>query len=202
MNITRSVESEKAVLGALLLDNNKFVGLNKQLCSNDFTISFHQEIFESMCLLMGKFKCFDVPMISEDLRISKEHEKYLYELVNNCASVINVKAYADIIREKSVQRQLIVVANEIKDFANNETSTPILKLIDDAERKVKASGTIDDTKCAFQVHLASYFRELAEEIESINPRTFCKSYLKFTLIEVSKAMVDTIRHVEENELHE
>ena len=202
MLIPRSVESEKSVLGALLLDNTAFSKVHKILCANDFTISFHQEIFESMTLLHRKFKSFDVPMIVEDLGISKEHEKYVYELANNCASVVNVKAYAEILREKSVQRQLILVANEIQQAALNGTDTPIDKIMDEAERKVRAIGQIDDSKCAFQVQLASFFRDLSEEIESTDPRAFCESYLHFTLVEVSKALIDLIRHVEENELHE
>ena len=50
----------------------------------------------------------------------------------------NVSAYADIVREKSVQRQLIAVAGEIADSAYNPDGREVPELLDIAETKVFA----------------------------------------------------------------
>lgn len=65
-------------------------------------------------------------------------ETYLFELSNNTPSVANVAAYADIVREKSVQRQLISVANEIAKSAFHPEGREISELLDFAETKVFA----------------------------------------------------------------
>lgn len=67
-------------------------------------------------------------------------EAYLFELANNTPSVANVTAYADIVREKSVQRQLISVATEIADSAYNPAGREVPELLDFAETKVFAIG--------------------------------------------------------------
>ncbi len=65
-------------------------------------------------------------------------ETYLFELANNTPSVANVAAYADIVREKSVQRQLIAVASEIADTAYNPVGRDLTELLDLAETRVFA----------------------------------------------------------------
>jgi replicative DNA helicase len=65
-------------------------------------------------------------------------EAYLFELANNTPSIANVSAYADIVREKSVQRQLIGVANDIADSAYNPDGREVAELLDLAETRVFA----------------------------------------------------------------
>lgn len=67
-------------------------------------------------------------------------EAYLFELANNTPSVANISAYAEIVREKSVQRQLIAVATEIADSAYNPAGREVPELLDLAETKVFAIG--------------------------------------------------------------
>ena len=58
------------------------------------------------------------------------------ELAKNTPSVSNIKAYADIVRERSILRQLISVANEIAGDAFDTGGRSSTEILDDAERKV------------------------------------------------------------------
>ncbi len=191
----RSLESEQRVLGALLLDSTLLVDVAEKICPEDFTKTLHQEIFTQMRKLMINHKSFDAQMICDALKLNKACEKYLYDLANDCASTANIKAYADIIREKSVQRQLIAVATDIAKSASKPGNEGIRELLDEAENKVRS--IYDDGVCGFQSHLASFFKEIVEEIESIPRDEFDVGYIQYTIIEVNKALVDTLRHVED-----
>jgi replicative DNA helicase len=79
--------------------------------------------------------------VSEALRELNELEQaggevYLFELANNTPSAANITAYADIVRERSVLRQLIAAAGDIADNAFNAQGRSIVELLDAAERSV------------------------------------------------------------------
>ena len=186
MRMPQSIESEKRVLGALLLDSSLLKNISNELCPEDFTKTLHKEIFNQMRKLAIVHKSFDAQIICDALKLNKAGEKYLYELA---------KAYSDIIREKSVQRQLIAVATDIAKAASKPGNEGIRELLDDAENKVRS--IYDDGVCGFQSHLASFFKEIVEEIESIPRDEFDVGYIQYTIIEVNKALVDTLRHVED-----
>ena len=193
-HVRPAIESEKAVLGGLLLDPSLCGQITKQLCPLDFDLSFHQEIFESIRELLTKHNRFDIPMIIDDLSISGDHQKYLYELANECASTKNIKAHADIVREKSVQRQLLKVAHEIAEEAKNPGTSKVKDILDKAESSVMKLANAYDV-CPFQVNLTSFLREFAEEVASSE---LTESYLRECIVEVNKALVATLEHVEEN----
>ena len=194
MKVIQSIESEKAVLGGLLLDSASFKQICTKLCANDFTTGLHQHMFKFMSELFKKHEKFDAPMLCEALNVDEKWEKYIYELANTCASVANIKAYADIVREKSVQRQLVSIATDIANTAKQPGNRKIEEILDDAEARVRA---VNSHECSYQAHLVSFLREVAEEIECTSRDEFCESYLQFTIVEVNKALVDTLRHVEE-----
>jgi replicative DNA helicase len=61
---------------------------------------------------------------------------YMGTLVTNTPSAANINAYAKIVRERSVLRQLIQVSNDIADSAYQPEGRKISELLDDAEKKV------------------------------------------------------------------
>jgi replicative DNA helicase len=61
---------------------------------------------------------------------------YLIELARNTPSAANIKTYADIVRQRSVLRQLITIAHEIAETAHHPQGREITELLDEAERKV------------------------------------------------------------------
>ncbi|KTD62036.1 replicative DNA helicase [Legionella spiritensis] len=138
-----SVEAEQSIIGGLMLDNQAWDKINAKLCDNDFYRTEHRILYRAIVELAKKNQPFDVVTLLDLLKSANElddagGETYLFELANNTPSVANITAYADIVREKSVQRQLIGVAGEIADSAYNPGNRDVPELLDLAESKVFA----------------------------------------------------------------
>lgn len=138
-----SAEAEQAIIGGLMLDNQVWDNVNTKLCEADFYRTEHRILYRAITELAKKEHPFDVVTLLDTLKSNNElddagSETYLFELANNTPSVANVSAYADIVREKSVQRQLIAVAGQIADAAYNPGEREVTELLDFAETKVFA----------------------------------------------------------------
>lgn len=138
-----SLEAEQSVLGGLMLDNAAWDAIADKISAKDFYRYEHQVIFETLVQLAQQDRPFDVLTITEALKSKAALDKaggelYLFELANNTPSVDNISAYAEIVRERSVLRQMIAVANEIADSAFKPSGRPVSELLDFAESKVFA----------------------------------------------------------------
>lgn len=138
-----SAEAEQAILGGLMLENQVWDKVSSRVCEADFYRTEHRILYRAIITLANKSQPFDVVTLLDTLKSNNDlddagGEAYLFELANNTPSVANVSAYADIVREKSVQRQLIAVATEIADSAYNPGSREVPELLDFAESKVFA----------------------------------------------------------------
>lgn len=136
-----SFEAEQSVLGSLMLDNNAWENIIDRIEEKDFYRHEHRLIFRAMSFLEQKNQPFDVITLAETLKDLNElanigGEVYLFELSKNTPSAANIKAYADIVRERSVLRQLIGVAAEIADIAYHPDGRNSVSLLDEAERRV------------------------------------------------------------------
>lgn len=138
-----SAEAEQSILGGLMLDNQAWDKVSSKLCEADFYRTEHRILFRAVATLARRNQPFDVVTLLDNLKSHNElddagGESYLFELANNTPSVANITAYADIVREKSVQRQLISIAGEIADSAYNPVGREVSELLDLAETKVFA----------------------------------------------------------------
>ncbi len=138
-----SIEAEQAVLGGLMLDNNAWDKVADRLSDVDFYRHDHRAVFNSMIDLARKDKPFDVLTVADKLKESNllndaGGEAYLFELANNTPSVANISAYSDIVRERSILRQLIGVSHDIAESAFHPDGRDSLDILDEAERRVFA----------------------------------------------------------------
>lgn len=134
-----NVEAEQSVLGGLMLDNNSWDIVSDLVVEEDFYRADHRLIFRSIASLSEESKPFDVITLTEWLESRKEAESagglaYLGSLAKNTPSAANIRHYADIVRERSVLRSLITVANQIADSAFNTEGRKAAEILDDAER--------------------------------------------------------------------
>ena len=136
-----SIEAEHAVLGGLMLDNNAWERVLDQVSDGDFYRHDHRLIFRAIYKLAERNSPFDVVTLSEQL--DKEGQlpqvgglAYLGELAKNTPSVANIKAYAQIIRERATLRQLIGISNEIADSAYSPQGRTGEEILDEAERLI------------------------------------------------------------------
>lgn len=115
-----SLEAEQSVLGGLMLDNERWDNVAERVVANDFFSRPHRLIFTEMQRLLEMSKPIDLITLSESLEQKGELDSvggfaYLAELSKNTPSAANIGAYADIVRERAVVREMISVANEIAD---------------------------------------------------------------------------------------
>lgn len=136
-----SVEAEQAVLGGLMLESTAWDRVAGHISDADFYRSDHACIFRTIAALSRANQPLDILTVAEALKSSDQLDKaggeaYLYSLANNTPSVANIKAYADIVRERSVLRQLLTSANEIADSVFTAEDKDSSVLLDDAERRI------------------------------------------------------------------
>ncbi|MBA54512.1 MAG: replicative DNA helicase [Pseudomonadales bacterium] len=136
-----SLEAEQSVIGGLMLANQAFDDVSEILSDVDFYRRDHRLIFRAVAQLAELSKPFDVVTLGEALDNAGILEDcggmaYLAQLAKNTPSASNIKAYAEIVRERSVLRQMIAVSNEIADAAFHPEGRNATELLDEAERKV------------------------------------------------------------------
>ncbi len=141
MNLPHSMEAEQAVLGGLMLDNQRFDAVAEIVSENDFFKGDHRQIFAVMNTLYEAGSPLDHVTLSEALHQQDELERvgglgYLVELSANTPSAANITAYANIVRERSTLRQLISAANEISQTSHNPAGLDSDDLLQMAERRV------------------------------------------------------------------
>ena len=136
-----SVEAEQSVLGGLMLDNETWDQIADQINAEDFYRRDHKLIFGAIAELVNEAIPFDVVTLSEHLSKHGDLDKaggmpYLGMLAKNTPTAANIKAYAAIVREYSVKRQLIHVGTQISDSGFQTEGQTSDELLDHAERLV------------------------------------------------------------------
>jgi len=136
-----SDEAEKAVLGAILINNNSINEVMEILSYEDFHNESHKKLFSSMIELDGNSKPIDVVTLSEYLKNNNNFledvggSAYLTTLTSQVPSTVNVAHYAKIVKDKSILRNLLLTAMQIARDARSD-SIETSNLLDDAEKKI------------------------------------------------------------------
>jgi len=138
-----SLEAEQAVLGGLMLLNTTWDQIADQLGEDDFYRNDHRLIFRAIRHLAEESQPFDHVTVFEWLEAHKHLEEaggmaYVYLLARETPSAANVRAYANIIRERAIRRDLIRTATEIADSAYDPQGRNSQDLLNDAEKRVFA----------------------------------------------------------------
>ena len=134
-------EAEQSVLGGLLVDSRKWDEVAEAVRAEDFYTRAHREIFTAIHALHGSSQAVDVVTTSEWLKNNGTLEPagglaYLGELANRTPGTTNLKAYAQIVRERSILRSLIAAASDISEKAYQPEGLDINALLDHAEKAV------------------------------------------------------------------
>jgi replicative DNA helicase len=136
-----SVEAEQSLLGALLLDNQAFDRVADLVSAADFYRDDHRRIWRHIARLIEATRPADVVTVSESIEASEDKDKtggasYLAALAQNTPSALNIRRYAELVRERAVQRRLAQVATEIAETALAPTGKDVGQLLDEAESKI------------------------------------------------------------------
>src|ERR687891_856445 len=130
-----SIEAEQSVLGALLLDNQAFDRVADLVSADDFYRDDHRRIWRHIARLVEASRPADVVTVSESIEASEDKDKtggaaYLAALAQNTPSGLHVRRYAELVRERSVQRRLAQVATEIAETALTPSGKEVAQLLD------------------------------------------------------------------------
>lgn len=136
-----SVEAEQSVLGGLLLDNAAWDRIADIIVDDDFYRFDHRIIWQHITRLIGLARPADVVTVHESLAMSGKADEvgglaYLNALAHNTPSAANIRRYAEIVRERSMLRKLVTVADEISSAAFNPQGKEARQILDDAESRV------------------------------------------------------------------
>ena len=158
-----SVESEQSILGSILLDKDAIITVSETIRPSDFYKEAHKIIYECMLKLSNKNEPIDLITLTEELKKQGHLDdvggiSYITSLSTIVPTTSNVKYYADIVKEKSVLRQLIKASNDIINLGY-ENSVKVEEVLERAEKRIfdisqeKAS---DDFKSINEVLVDAY----------------------------------------------
>lgn len=136
-----SAEAEQSVLGGLLLDNAAWDRITDLLTDDDFYRFDHKIIWQHISRLISLSRPADVVTVHESLSSANKSDEtgglaYLNALAHNTPSAANIRRYAEIVRERSMLRKLVSVADEISAAAFNPQGKEARQLLDEAESRV------------------------------------------------------------------
>lgn len=145
----QDIEAEKAVLGAILIENEAINTVLEIINENDFYRETHKVIFKAMLELYSKNEAIDLITTVNTLKNNKQLEDvggvaYVTALGTVISTAANVKYHANIIYEKAIQRRLIRISTEIASKAY-EGAEEIKEQLDYAEKRILEISTNQNT---------------------------------------------------------
>lgn len=111
-----SIDAERSILGAILLDNHSYNEAAEKLNADDFALDSHRRIYSRMAELIDASRAVDIVTLSEELAKRKEVEAvggvaYLASLTEGLPRRISIEEYVRIVKDKSLLRQLINICS-------------------------------------------------------------------------------------------
>ena len=136
-----NIHAEQSLLGGLMLDNSTWDRIADMVTERDLYRREHRLIFRAIAKLAAEDQPFDLVTLAETLERTEQLEgagglPYLGTIANETPSAANIKAYAKIVRQTSVLRQMIAAGTDIADSGYNPMGRDAAELLDAAERRV------------------------------------------------------------------
>ncbi|MEX2498201.1 MAG: replicative DNA helicase [Wenzhouxiangellaceae bacterium] len=138
-----SMEAEQSLLGALMLSEHAWDKVADRLSEGDFYRETHRLIFRAIGELQAAHQPSDAVTVADwfvrnNLLDRVEGGAYVTMLANETPGTSNILGYAEIVREKSILRQLIEIGTEVSDSALNPSGVSSKELLEAAEQKMYA----------------------------------------------------------------
>jgi len=138
--LPHNIDAEKSVLGAILVNNENYYRVLENLKPEDFYLDAHRVIYRKMVDLIEKSKAIDLITIQEELVRAAQLEAaggitYLAGLLDGVPHLVNIDHYIEFIREKSLLRQMVGVANKIMAESFDQAE-PAEEILDRAEQSL------------------------------------------------------------------
>ncbi len=131
--LPQDTETERALLGAILIYNELIIQVSALLSPDDFFVDLHGKVFQHMVMLSMKGAPIDEITLKDSLDAAGSRDTvslaFLSGLADGAPRLQNVRHYADIIKRKSLLRKLIWAAQEISEmgYSQDEDVPTILR---------------------------------------------------------------------------
>lgn len=155
-----SNEAEQNIIGGLMLDNSAWDRVADKVLEEDFYQHRHRLIFRAIAQLEQRESPFDVITVAEALAELGWLEEaggraYIFDLARETPSAVNIEAYAKIVRDRSVLRQLLTASGEIADSAYHPKGREVQPILEAAEQRI--------------FHIADQYRREGMGFKAIKP---------------------------------
>ncbi len=168
----QNLDAERSVLGSMIIDQEAIGAASEMLDETAFYDLTHQKIFATIIDLYNDQKNVDLITLSDALKSRGTLEEvggvsYLTLLIDQVPSAANIEYYARIVKEKSVQRQLIKNASQILTESYHP-GVDIDELVDGAEKLIFEIATARERQKA--THIKELIKETIETIDHLYQR--------------------------------
>lgn len=147
----QSIEMEKAILAAIMIDKDAIDTVREILSDNSFYLPSHQKIFSAALKISSRNEPIDIALLAEQLSKDGVLEMcggpgYLIELSNTIASSANVEFHSRIVAQKYIQRELIKLGNEVikQSYDNTKDVFDTLDFTESEIYKLSENYTSED----------------------------------------------------------
>ena len=168
----QNLDAEKAVLGSMLMGEEAIGAAIEEIDTDYFYELAHQKIFNSIITLYSNRKNVDLITLCDQLKTEGFLElvggvAYLGQLVDFVPTSANIRYYANIVKEKGIQRKLIRNATEIvaKSYGSN---VDVDELVDSAEQLIFEIATARQKQQA--IHIKDIVKDTIEVIDRLYQR--------------------------------
>lgn len=157
----------------MLLTNTHWDAVAERIIADDFYTFEHRLIFQEIMNLIRQNQPVDLLTLDEALKNRGVSEEvggfaYLAELSNNTPSAANIIAYADIVREKAILRELIGVSNRIAEMSYQTKGRDSKDILDEAEREVFAIAEKRTTSNEGPQNIIEILGKTIDKIETLS----------------------------------
>jgi replicative DNA helicase len=154
-----NIDAEKAVLGSMLMDNQMINEIDGRLQKSDFYITAHQEIF-TVIEQNYKTKALDLITVCALLKEKGKLDScggttFIADIIDNIPSAANIVHYAEIVKENSLRRQLLMRSYLISEMAYSTDN--ISECIEKAQKSILSVNPISND------NIIKTAREVAKE---------------------------------------
>lgn len=121
-----SQEAEEAVIGSVLMDPPKLATIRAFLKADDFFLLRHNYIWQALIRLADRGDAIDPLTVSEELSAlgylsDIGGPAYLLNVINKTPTSVNAEIYGRLVARTASRRQMLLVADKIRDLALDES---------------------------------------------------------------------------------
>ena len=172
--IPHSPQAEQAILGSMLIDPRCVADVVGKVRASDFYHTANQQIFETIYTMFSYSQTIDPITVLDQMKVrgfyrENESERYLRELMQITPTAANVMEYCAIVQDKAMLRNLLDIADEVKDMVTDGTGEAAA-ILDNAERKIYAlrQGRVSEGLLPVSQVINSTYAQIQEAAENQN----------------------------------